>query len=84
MTTEGVQLVKEHMTLNRVERCAGILKGFWSTFRGRTSGSSVKQEQSDEMDDVEYLDHLIKEAKRTHDDDQIILPSKCQQHLSGR
>ena len=103
MTTEGVQLVNEHVALTRVERCAGILKGFWNTFRGKASGSSVKQEQPDDMDVVEnpeYFtgdlppnsivglncanrpDHMpfisaINEAKRAHDDDQIVIPCKC-------
>ena len=54
MTTESVQLVKEHIALNRVERCAGILMGFWNTFRGRTVESNVKQEQPDDVDTAEY------------------------------
>ena len=58
MTTEDVQLVKEHMALSRAERCAGILKGFWNTFRGKTSGSSVKQEQPDDVDEVEYSEYF--------------------------
>ena len=58
MTTEGVQLVKEHIALTRVETCAGVLKGFWNTFRGKTSGSSVKQEQPGEMDVVESPEYF--------------------------
>ena len=52
MTDEGVQLVKKHIALTRVDRCAGILKGFWNTFRKKTSGPSVKQEQPDDMEMV--------------------------------
>ena len=86
-----------------MDRCAGILKGFWNTFRRKTSGPGVKQEQPDEMDEVQYPEYItgdlpanslvglncanrpdhmpfvsaINGAKQTHDDDQIIIPSKC-------
>ena len=53
MTTEGVQLVKEHVALSRVDRCTGNLKGFWNTFRRRTTESRVKQERHEEMDTVD-------------------------------
>ena len=43
MTTESVKLVKEHIALGRVDRCSGILKGFWNTFRRKATESSVKQ-----------------------------------------
>ena len=34
MTDQGVQLVKEQIALTRVDRCTGILKGFWThTFK---------------------------------------------------
>ena len=39
MTNEGVQLVREHIALTRVDRCTGILKGFWNTFRGKHLGT---------------------------------------------
>ena len=43
MTDEGVQLVREQIAMPKVERCTGILQGFWNTFRKKTSGTSVKQ-----------------------------------------
>ena len=54
MTEEGVQLVKEHIDMTRVDRSTGILKSFWNTFRRKTSGGTVKQEQPD---DSEMISH---------------------------
>ena len=42
MTVEGVELVRENIALSRVDRCAGILKRFWNTFRRRTRGFESK------------------------------------------
>ena len=52
MTDEGVQLVKEQIAKPKVERCTGILQGFWNTFRKKTSGTSVKQEEPDDVEMV--------------------------------
>ena len=54
MTEEGVQLVKDHIDMTRVDRCTGILKCFWNTFRKKTFGTTVKQEQPD---DLEMISH---------------------------
>ena len=52
MTDEGVKLVREQIAKPKGERCTGILQGFWNTFRKKTSGTSVKQEEPDDSEMV--------------------------------
>ena len=58
MTDEGVQLVREQIAMPKVERCTGILQGFWNTFRKKTSGTSVKQEEPDDVEMVLSPEHF--------------------------
>ena len=56
MTEEGVQLVKEHIDKTRVERCTGIMRSFWNTFRKKTSGTPMKQEQPEDLEMINHPD----------------------------
>ena len=56
MTEEGVQLVKDNIEMTRVERCAGIMKSFWNTFRKKTSGTPVKQEYPEDLEMINTPD----------------------------
>ena len=52
VTDEGVQLVREQIAKPKTERSTGILQCFWNSLRKKTSATSVKQEEPEDMDTV--------------------------------